>query len=80
MLDNIWKNESLCNDIVISDRISNVYVLKVNGLSYELSSDGSIADIESMVCVIYGMTNIHLVYVRIPGKGITVHRCLWDMD
>jgi len=22
------------------------------------------------------MTNIHLVYVRIPGKGITLHRLL----
>jgi len=45
MLDNIWKNESFCNDIVISNRIPNVYVFKVNSLLYELSSDGSIVDI-----------------------------------
>jgi hypothetical protein len=55
MLDIIWKNESLRNDIVISDSIPNVYVFKVNGLSCELPSDGSIADIENMRSVICGM-------------------------
>jgi hypothetical protein len=55
MLDIIWKNESLRNDIVISDSIPNVYVFKVNGLSCELPSDRSIADIENMRSVICGM-------------------------
>jgi len=55
MLDIIWKNESLRNDIVISDSIPNVYVFKMNGLSCELPSDGSIADIENIRSVIYGM-------------------------
>ena len=46
MLD-IMKNESLCKDIVISDNILNVYVFKVDVFfSCELSSDGSVADIE----------------------------------
>jgi hypothetical protein len=45
MLDIIWKNKSLHNDIVILDSIPNVYVFEVNDLSCELSSDGSIADI-----------------------------------
>ena len=26
------------------------------------------------------MANIHLVYVRIPGKGIALHRLLWGGD
>ena len=26
------------------------------------------------------MANIHLEYVRIPGKGITLHRLLWGDD
>jgi hypothetical protein len=26
------------------------------------------------------LTSIHLVYVRIPGKGITLHRLLRDDD
>ena len=26
------------------------------------------------------MTSIHLVYVRIPGKGIALHRLLWSGD
>jgi hypothetical protein len=52
MLDIIWKNKSLRNDIVISDSIPNVYVFKVNGHSCDLSSDGSIADIENMRSVI----------------------------
>ena len=51
----MWKNESLHNDIVILDSILNVYVFKVNGLSCELSSDGSIADIENMRSVICSM-------------------------
>jgi hypothetical protein len=45
MLDIIWKNKSLCNDVVISGSIPNVYGFKVNDLSYESPSDGSIADI-----------------------------------
>jgi hypothetical protein len=44
MLDIIWKNESLRNDIVILGSIPNVYMFKVNGFSCELPSDGSIAD------------------------------------
>jgi len=28
----------------------------------------------------YASTNIHLLYVRVPGKGIVMHRCLWDDD
>jgi hypothetical protein len=54
MLDIIWKNESLRNDIVILDSVPNVYVLKVNGLSCELPSNGSIADIENIRSVICG--------------------------
>jgi hypothetical protein len=45
MLNIIWKNESLRNNIVISDRIPNVYVFKVNGLLCELPSDGSTTNI-----------------------------------
>jgi hypothetical protein len=26
------------------------------------------------------LANIHLVYVRIPGKGITLYRLLWSGD
>jgi len=52
MLNIIWKNKSLRNNIVISDRIPNVYVFKVNGLSCELSSDENTADIENMICAI----------------------------
>jgi hypothetical protein len=37
----------------------------------ELLSDGSTTDKENMRSVIRVSTNIHLVYVRIPGKGIT---------
>jgi len=55
MLDIIWKNESLRNDIVILGSIPNVYVFKVNGLSCELPSDGSIANIEDMTSVICGI-------------------------
>jgi hypothetical protein len=40
---------------VISDNIPNVYVFKVNGLSCELSSNGSIVDIESKISAICGM-------------------------
>jgi hypothetical protein len=30
---------------------------------------------------VYGAwTSIHLVYVRVPGKGITMHRCLRGDD
>jgi|EndMetStandDraft_4_1072995.scaffolds.fasta_scaffold5280362_1 hypothetical protein len=42
-------------DVVISDNIPNVNVFKVNGLSCELPSDGSITDIESMRNAICGM-------------------------
>jgi hypothetical protein len=45
----------LRDDVVISDNIPNVYVFKVNGLSCELPSDGSIADIENMRSVICSM-------------------------
>jgi hypothetical protein len=55
MLDIIWKNESLRNDVVILDSIPNVYVFKVKGLSHELPSDRSIADIQNMRRVICGM-------------------------
>jgi hypothetical protein len=55
MLDIIWKNESLRNDVVISNGIPNVYVLKENGFLCELPSDGSTADIENMRSLICGM-------------------------
>ena len=48
------KNESLHNDVIL-DSIPKVYVFKVNGLSCELPNDGSIADIENIRSVIYGM-------------------------
>jgi hypothetical protein len=35
-------------------------------------SDGSTTDKENMRSVRRDLTSIHLVYVRIPGKGITV--------
>ena len=54
MLDIIWKNESLCNDVVISDSISNVYVFKVNSLACDLPSNESIVDIENLRSVIWG--------------------------
>jgi hypothetical protein len=54
-LDIIWKNKSLRNDVVISDSIPNIYVFKVNGISCEFPSDGSIADIENMRNVICGI-------------------------
>jgi hypothetical protein len=40
----------------------------------ELLSDGSTTDKENMRSIICASINIYLVYVRIPGKGITVHR------
>jgi hypothetical protein len=55
MLDIVWKNESLRNDVVISDNILNVYVFKVNSLASDLPRDGSIADIENMRIVIWDM-------------------------
>jgi hypothetical protein len=35
-------------------------------------SDGSTTDKENMRSVRCDLTSIHLVYVRIPGKGITM--------
>jgi hypothetical protein len=55
MLDIIWRDEGLCDDVVILDNIPNVCVFKVNGLSCELLSDGSIIDIESMRSAICGI-------------------------
>jgi hypothetical protein len=55
MLDIVWKNESLRNDVVISYSILNVYVFKVNSLACDLPRNGSIADIENMRIVIWGM-------------------------
>jgi len=40
----------------------------------ELPSDESTTDKENIRSIICVSTSIHLVYVRIPGKGITVHR------
>jgi hypothetical protein len=54
MLDIIWKNESLHNDVIL-DSILNVYVFKVNGLLCELLRDQSITDLENMSSVICGM-------------------------
>jgi hypothetical protein len=73
MLDVIWNDEILRNDIIL-DSIPNVYGFKVNGLSCESQSDGSIVDIEIWEMWYVAWINIHLVYVRIPGEGITVHR------
>jgi hypothetical protein len=39
----------------------------------ELPSDKIIVDKENMRSVIGAWTNIHLVYVRIPGKGIKMY-------
>jgi hypothetical protein len=55
MLDVIWNDEILRNDVIILDSIPNVYGFKVNGLSCESQSDGSIVDIENMRNVICGM-------------------------
>ena len=52
MLDIVWKNESLHNDVVISDNILNVYVFKVNSLACDLPSDRSFTDIENIRSVI----------------------------
>jgi hypothetical protein len=41
---------------------------------WELPSDRSTTDKEIMRSVICASSSIHLVYVRIRGKGITVHR------
>ena len=39
-----------------------------------LLSDGSTIDKENIRSVIYVSTSMHLVYVKIPGKGITVQQ------
>jgi len=72
MLDIMWKEESLRNDVDILDNILNVCVFKVKGCCVncqvmKLSLTTEIWE------VWYGAwTSIHLVYVRIPGKGIVM--------
>jgi hypothetical protein len=70
-LDIMWKDGSWCNDIVISDSIPNICVQGEIPLC-TLPSDGSTTNKENMRSVICVSTSIHLMYVRIPGKGITV--------
>jgi hypothetical protein len=73
MLNIRWKEESLRNDVDILDNILNVCVLKVKGCCVncqvmKLSLTKKIWE------VWFGAwTNIHLVYVWIPGKGITMY-------
>jgi hypothetical protein len=73
MLDIMWKEESLRNDVDILDSILNVCVFKVKGCCVncqvmKLSLTTEIWE------VWYGVwTSIHLVYGRIPGKGIAMY-------
>jgi hypothetical protein len=55
MLDIIWKNESLHNDVITSDSIPNICVQGENSLVCDLPSDESIADTENLRSVIWGM-------------------------
>jgi hypothetical protein len=70
-LDIRWKEENLRNDVDILDNILNVCVFKVkrccvNCQVMKLSLTKEIWE------VWFGAwTNIHLVYIRIPSKGIT---------
>jgi hypothetical protein len=73
MLDIMWKEESLRNDVDILDSILNVCVFKVKGCCVncqvmKLSLTTEIWE------VWYGVwTSIHLVYGRISGKGIAMY-------
>jgi len=66
MLDIMGKEEILYNDVDILNSIQGERML------YELPSDEIIADKENMRSVIGACTSIHLVYVRISGKGINM--------
>jgi hypothetical protein len=72
MLDIRWKEESFHNDVDILDGILNVYAFKVkcccvNCQVMKLSLTKEIWEVW-----FEAWTSIHLVYVRIPGKGIAM--------
>jgi hypothetical protein len=72
MLDIMWKEESLRNDVDILESILNVCVFKVKGC-YVNSQVMKLSLTTKIWEVWYeAWTNIHLVYVRISGKGIAM--------
>jgi len=72
-LDIRRKEESLRNDADILDSILNVCVLKVNGCCVNCQGM-KLSLIKEIWEVWFGAwTSIHLVYVRIPGKGIKMY-------
>jgi hypothetical protein len=72
MLDIRRKEESLRNDADILDSILNVCVLKVNGCCVNCQVMKLSLTKETWEVWFGAWTSIHLVYVRIPGKGIAV--------
>jgi len=72
MLNIMWKEESLRNDVDMLDNILNVCVFEVKGC-YVNCQVTKLSLIKEIWEVWYeAWTNIHLVYVRIPGKGIAM--------
>jgi len=79
-LDIRRKEESLRNDVNILDSILNVCVFKVNGCCV-ICQVMKLSLTKEIWEVWFGAwTSIHLVYVRILGKGITLHRLLRGND
>jgi hypothetical protein len=72
MLDIMWKEESLRYDVDMLDSILNVCVFEVKGC-YVNCQVMKLSLIKEIWEVWYeGCTSIHLVYVRILGKGIAM--------
>ena len=79
-LDIRRNKESLHNDADILDSILNVCVFRVNGCC--VNCQGMKLSLTKEIWEVWfgAWTSIHLVYVRIPGKGITLHRLLHGDD
>jgi hypothetical protein len=72
MLDILWNDESLHNDVDILDSIPNVCVFEVNGscMNCQVMKLSLTKEIWEVWYVVW--TSMHLVYVRIPGNEITM--------
>jgi hypothetical protein len=72
MLDIMWKDESLRNDVNILDSILNVCVFKVNGSCVNCQVMKLSLTKEIWEVWYVALTSMYLMYVRIPGKEITM--------
>jgi len=73
MLDIRWKEESLRNDVDILDSILNVCVFKVKGCCVNCQVMKLLLTNEIWEVWFGAWTSIHLMYARIPSKGITMY-------